>query len=849
MRCADVYNLFFDPGEVVEIRAFGLSRLNPAWEGFASGEGIVYGYFDNAEVFGRAAEALEAQKPRAVYFTLNPVIEDLLARSANRLKASGKKSKTSADKDIKCIRWLPVDLDPIRPDSDISSTQEEFRASWELRNQISHGLHEMGAAGGIPAISGNGSHMLYRMPDLPNTEETEVLVKRCVNAIADRWTNDQVDIDRKVFNPARIWKLYGTTARKGDSTKHRPHRRAFIHDKWIEVPDEDRLRVKGDVSPCSEAFLQKLASEAVKEAPAAAGDSATNHKRRPEKAQPRRSGEADLGPVDVEKYLGHYGMPYRVKTDDKGTLYCLDSCLFDPNHKQEASIIQLHNGTLLYQCFHNSCRSFTWRDARQKISGDDKIVQFCEGYDPNYRSKKNRDSSPLDTELEETTPDVPPPHDVDPEWFFDGENGKNFRSKYLARYLDKLLSPIVWDGGDFYRYMDSGVWSTVHPDLIGKDADKAMGKYSTNQQIDSTTKLLAKRRMQKPQDLKPTTQHLNLQNGMLEIETGEMFPHDPKFLSRIQLPIYYDEEAKCPRWVQFLHDVFEDNLDKVGAMQAYFGYTLLQDCRFQQCLFLVGSGANGKSVACDTLIAILGEDNVCSLPLQLMGQRFLIGELKDKLVNVATEIATTQVIETSNFKDAVAGGLLTADRKHGDPYKFYPVAKHIFSMNEVPKIADKSHGFQRRPIVIKFEKRFEPGMKGFDPMLTSKLREERDGIFMWMLDGLKTVLSLGSLATPDSVLRDTEDLLKAMNPLLLYLEECCVVDEDCQVKPPALYRDYTKWCDEGNNRPLARNNFYSQVKLNCPSMASRRLGPDRQRVFQGIGLKAPVVGEEGLAPK
>jgi hypothetical protein len=109
-----IYNLFFNPGEVTEIRAFGLSKGSKAWEGGAGGAGIVYGYFDNPKDFAKAAAMEQAMAP-GIYFTLNPVIPDLLARAANRLKAAGTKSITTSDKDILCIRWLPIDLDPKRP--------------------------------------------------------------------------------------------------------------------------------------------------------------------------------------------------------------------------------------------------------------------------------------------------------------------------------------------------------------------------------------------------------------------------------------------------------------------------------------------------------------------------------------------------------------------------------------------------------------------------------------------------------------------------------------------------------------------------------------------------------------
>ena len=79
-KFACVYKLFFAPGEVVEIRAFGLRGKGP-WEGFVGGGGgVVFGYFNDAEAFGAAAanleRAAEGKNGCGVYFTLNPVIPD-----------------------------------------------------------------------------------------------------------------------------------------------------------------------------------------------------------------------------------------------------------------------------------------------------------------------------------------------------------------------------------------------------------------------------------------------------------------------------------------------------------------------------------------------------------------------------------------------------------------------------------------------------------------------------------------------------------------------------------------------------------------------------------------------------
>jgi len=233
-----VYNLFFTPGEVTEIRAYGLSGKG-SWEGFARGAGIVYGYFDNAQDFGKCAEALEAAKAPGIYFVMNPCNPDLLARAANRLKAADQKTVTTSDKDIRCIRWLPIDLDPKRP-TGISSSDAELQAAINLRNDIAIWLDQEFQTTGhtIPAMSGNGAHLSVRLDDFTPDEDHVALIRKCLHALHAKFSNDAVEVDRSVFNPARIWKLYGTTARKGDHIPSRPHRKSYLHPKFMENAPE-----------------------------------------------------------------------------------------------------------------------------------------------------------------------------------------------------------------------------------------------------------------------------------------------------------------------------------------------------------------------------------------------------------------------------------------------------------------------------------------------------------------------------------------------------------------------------------------------------------------------------------
>lgn len=215
-------NLFVGKGNIAEIRilnAFGSKGRNDA------------GYFDN---FSQAAGMLKmyASSPKnpGIYFVLNPFDPELMARAANRFQERA--TETTQDVDVKRRRWFFIDCDPKRK-TGISSTEQEWNAAKQKAEQVRDWLAtEFSFPEPIFCSSGNGFHLHYKI-DCQADDEGRDLVKKCLRAIAAKFDDDAVTIDTKVFNAARICKLYGTMARKGDHTENRPHRMSQI----LSVPD------------------------------------------------------------------------------------------------------------------------------------------------------------------------------------------------------------------------------------------------------------------------------------------------------------------------------------------------------------------------------------------------------------------------------------------------------------------------------------------------------------------------------------------------------------------------------------------------------------------------------------
>lgn len=185
------------------------------------------GYFDNSEALVNAV--CNIQYASGIYFMPNPCHTDVLSRFHNRAVKYGKGESTK-DNEIIRRKWLLIDADPTRL-SRISSTDDEHKFAIDRVRDIAAYLSSKGWPAPIVADSGNGGHLVYPI-DLPIDDDH--LVENCLKALDKRFSDDIVKIDTSVYNPARIWKLYGTLACKGDNTPNRPHRMARI----LEVPDD-----------------------------------------------------------------------------------------------------------------------------------------------------------------------------------------------------------------------------------------------------------------------------------------------------------------------------------------------------------------------------------------------------------------------------------------------------------------------------------------------------------------------------------------------------------------------------------------------------------------------------------
>src|SRR5581483_7120619 len=145
-----------------------------------------------------------------------------------------------------------------------------------------------------------------------------------------------------------------------------------------------------------------------------------------------------------------------------------------------------------------------------------------------------------------------------------------------------------------------------------------------------------------------------------------------------------------------------DDAGKQRLLQQWAGYLLLQDTSLQRFLVMVGEGANGKSVACEVLIALLGEDNVSTEPLELFGDRFRLAETLGKLANITAEVGELDKVAEGILKAFVSGDLMSFEMKYKSAFKARPTARMMLATNNMPYFSNRSDGLWRRAMVLPF---------------------------------------------------------------------------------------------------------------------------------------------------
>ncbi|MCM3489100.1 phage/plasmid primase, P4 family [Alkalihalophilus marmarensis] len=334
----------------------------------------------------------------------------------------------------------------------------------------------------------------------------------------------------------------------------------------------------------------------------------------------------------------------------------------------------------------------------------------------------------------------------------------------------------------------------------------------------------------------------NCENGVIDLKTGELYPHDRKYLFTKISSIEYDPLAGCPNWIKFLESIFKNDSDEtdyevINFMQKAIGYTLTGDISEQVMFFLYGTGRNGKSTFINTVQTLLG-----AYGKQTNSDTFIrkkndnginndIARLDKARFVSAVESEEGQQLSESLVKQITGGEKMMARFMRQEFFEFTPEFKVFFTTNHRPIIKGSDEGIWRRICQVPFKVTIPKDQ--IDRKLPQKLEAEMSGILRWAVEGCLKWQKEG-LEQPESIKKATDSYREDMDILGPFLMEKCLINPLAKCEAKALYEEYKDWCFDNGEIELKNRAFYRALE----SRGFKKTNGAKNRViFEGIGLR------------
>ena len=333
----------------------------------------------------------------------------------------------------------------------------------------------------------------------------------------------------------------------------------------------------------------------------------------------------------------------------------------------------------------------------------------------------------------------------------------------------------------------------------------------------------------------------NLNNVTYDLKKFLIKNQDYKDYITLKSNIIYDLKSKCPLWQKFLQEITMEDQELQTYLQKLCGYCLIGKRNEQFIIFIVGPGANGKSVFINTLSYVFGEyAGIISARPLISGSNGSIpsdiASLYGKRLVTLSEFPEETHLNTTLIKSITGGDRLTARHLYQSWFEFNPEFVLICAMNQIPEIREDDLAFFRRLKIIEFIKSFSKDE--IDKDLPSKLKNEASGIFNWCVEGYRKYCKEG-LEDTNSIRGSVKRFIQRNNPLVDYFES--------QIKVTNKQGDYLtidsirvsvdNFSESLYGKNITPSQIYKFFRSKGLYPSQKREGGSRVRCYKGIKFR------------
>jgi len=321
--------------------------------------------------------------------------------------------------------------------------------------------------------------------------------------------------------------------------------------------------------------------------------------------------------------------------------------------------------------------------------------------------------------------------------------------------------------------------------------------------------------------------------GVVDLRTGEALAADPERLmmksSRAPWPA---EGLECPAplWGRFIREITAGDAELAGFLQRMAGSAVIGECLDQYLFVLHGTGANGKSVFCETLRWVLGDYARVGRASALLRQRGLTsaGAREDLAALAGVRLVPMEepsrgvALDDSTLKEMLSGTEISCRKNFGHEFQFKPQHSLWLACNHIPDIEAHDDGLWRRLLLVPFLVSF---LGREDESLAEKLRTEAPGILAWVVRGAIDRYTFG-LQIPAALRERTAEHRKETDFPAKFLEDRVEEEPGGQVSSSEMYSEYRAWCIGMKIDHALSHRGFAMEMLRC--------GLEKMRLSKGV---------------
>ena len=329
---------------------------------------------------------------------------------------------------------------------------------------------------------------------------------------------------------------------------------------------------------------------------------------------------------------------------------------------------------------------------------------------------------------------------------------------------------------------------------------------------------------------------LNVENGTINLRTGEYGKFDSSYLITKHAPVAFIRDARCPLWERFLSEIIPDPNTR-QFIQTAVGYSLTASTREDKMFILHGSGRNGKTTFINTILGLLGTYASQASSHTLMrkhdsGPKDDLFVLMGKRFVAATETGESHCLDENLVKQITGGNHISVNPKYRTQIEFMPTWKLWLDTNYEPIITGTDLAIWRRLLKIPFtvtipESECDVSLKN---ILMTDLKE-RSGILNWAIEGALRWQSEGLIPSSE-ILHSTKNYCSSQDSIGQFLNDKCRLHPNLTISKAILYNAYVEYSRVNHDVIKTKNAFGRE--LICRNVEYSR--NQSERFWTGIAL-------------